>query len=63
MPSFEAATLLEVREGLRPASADLEPFVEVVQGRWVWASGHYRHGVTLAPHTSGEVVDIVRGLT
>ena len=29
---------------------DLEPFFEVLAlGRWAWSSGHYRHGVTLAP--------------
>ena len=50
VPALETANLLETRMGLRPASEDLEPFFEVLGGgRWAWSSGHYRHGVTLAP--------------
>ena len=49
VPSLETASLVEIREGLRPASKDLEPFFEVIDERWAWLSGHYRHGVTLAP--------------
>lgn len=50
VPALEGATLLETRLGLRPASVDLQPFFEVLNGgRWAWSSGHYRHGVTLAP--------------
>lgn len=52
VPALECATFLETRQGLRPASDDLAPFVEVIDGRWIWASGHYRHGVTLAPLTA-----------
>jgi glycine oxidase len=62
VPSFESATLLEVREGRRPASTSLEPFFEIVDGRWAWMSGHYRHGVTLAPLSSLEAVDFARSL-
>jgi glycine oxidase len=50
VPALETANLVETRMGLRPASKDLEPFFEVLAGgRWAWSSGHYRHGVTLAP--------------
>ncbi len=50
VPALETANLLETRLGLRPANVDLEPFFEVLApGRWAWSSGHYRHGVTLAP--------------
>ena len=49
VPSLESAAILETRQGLRPASPNLSPFFEVVDGRWAWLSGHYRHGVTLAP--------------
>ncbi len=52
VPSLETATLVEIREGLRPASKDVEPFFEVINARWAWMSGHYRHGVTLAPTSS-----------
>jgi glycine oxidase len=50
VPALESASILDTRVGLRPASADLRPFFEVLGGgRWAWSSGHYRHGVTLAP--------------
>jgi len=50
VPDLESAVILEMRNGLRPASADLLPFFEHlgIDG-WAWSSGHYRHGVTLAP--------------
>lgn len=55
VPTLETATLLETRAGLRPASSDLQPFFEVLNGgRWAWSSGHYRHGVTLAPLAASE---------
>ena len=50
VPDLETAVLVEMRNGLRPASADLLPFFECLSGGgWAWSSGHYRHGVTLAP--------------
>jgi glycine oxidase len=50
VPALETAVILETREGNRPASEDLRPFFEVLaEGRWAWSSGHFRHGVTLAP--------------
>jgi glycine oxidase len=55
VPSLEAAAVVETRQGLRPATSDLSPFLEVLDKRWAWASGHYRHGVTLAPLTANEV--------
>jgi glycine oxidase len=57
VPALETAVVLETREGNRPASDDLRPFFEVlVDGRWAWSSGHFRHGVTLAPIAAGEVL-------
>ncbi len=63
VPSLETASLVEIREGLRPASKDLEPFIEVIDERWAWLSGHYRHGVTLAPTSSRDAVAFARSLT
>jgi glycine oxidase len=60
VPALESAEILETRQGLRPASKDLEPFLEVVDGRWAWLSGHYRHGVTLAPLSSLEAREFAR---
>jgi len=62
VPSLESATLVEIREGLRPASKDLEPFLEVIDERWAWLSGHYRHGVTLAPTSSREAAEFARSI-
>ena len=57
VPSLESSSLIETRVGLRPANIDLEPFFEVLGGeRWAWLSGHYRHGVTLAPLASLEAL-------
>jgi glycine oxidase len=57
VPALETAVVLETREGNRPASDDLRPFFEVlVDGRWAWSSGHFRHGVTLAPIAAREAV-------
>jgi glycine oxidase len=55
VPALETAVLLETREGNRPASDDLRPFFEVLgDGKWAWSSGHFRHGVTLAPIAAHE---------
>jgi glycine oxidase len=57
IPALETATVLETRAGNRPASDDLQPFFEVLRGgRWAWSSGHFRHGVTLAPLAALEAV-------
>lgn len=50
LPALETAEVVETRAGNRPASEDLQPFFEILDGgRWAWSSGHFRHGVTLAP--------------
>ena len=60
VPSLETAAIAELRYGLRPASADLQPFFEEISPRgWAWLSGHYRHGVTLAPLASLEATRFV----
>ena len=57
VPGLETAVVLETREGNRPASDDLRPFFEVLgDGRWAWSSGHFRHGVTLAPLAAREAL-------
>ncbi|HEY5120224.1 MAG TPA: hypothetical protein VII84_01485, partial [Acidimicrobiales bacterium] len=63
-PELETSSLLETRVGLRPASTNLEPFFEEwPDRRWAWSSGHFRHGVTLAPLTSHSAVDFVNEVT
>jgi glycine oxidase len=57
VPALETAVVVEIREGNRPASDDLRPFFEVLaNGRWAWSSGHFRHGVTLAPIAAQEAI-------
>jgi glycine oxidase len=55
IPELESATVIETRQGLRPATADLAPFIERIGERWLWSSGFYRHGVTLAPLAATDV--------
>ena len=63
VPALETAVVLETREGNRPASDDLRPFFEVLaDGRWAWSSGHFRHGVTLAPIAAGEALRFAEGV-
>jgi glycine oxidase len=63
VPELESAAVVETRQGLRPASKDLAPFTEVVDERWAWLSGHYRHGVTLAPLAAHQALSFAVGLT
>jgi glycine oxidase len=64
VPALETAVVLETREGNRPASHDLRPFFEVLRDkRWAWSSGHFRHGVTLAPIAAGEALRFAEGAT
>jgi len=57
VPALETATVIETRAGNRPASEDLRPFFEILRGgHWAWSSGHFRHGVTLAPLAALEAV-------
>lgn len=62
VPALESAAIIETRQGLRPASKNLAPFVEVVDERWAWLSGHYRHGVTLAPLAALEAQSFAESL-
>lgn len=64
MPTLETAAILETRSGLRPASLDGLPFFDAPQGsRWAWSSGHYRHGVTLAPDAARRAAAFVAEVT
>jgi glycine oxidase len=63
IPSLDSASLVETRQGLRPASRSLSPFFEVIDGRWAWLSGHYRHGVTLAPLAASEALSFAQSVT
>ena len=63
VPHLWQASFAEVRVGLRPASPDGLPIVgrsTVIPGL-IYATGHYRNGVLLAPLTAALVKDIVLG--
>lgn len=62
IPALESAAIVETRQGLRPASKDLSPFFEIVDNRWAWSSGHYRHGVTLAPLAANDALHFARSV-
>jgi glycine oxidase len=63
LPGVEGATFAGVRVGLRPATPDARPIVgrsSVVPGL-IYATGHYRNGVLLAPLTAVVVADLIEG--
>jgi len=63
LPEAWTATLIDVRVGLRPGSPDPLPIIgwsEVVPGL-MYATGHYRNGVLLAPLTAQLVADTMLG--
>ena len=57
LPAAKRATLIEARAGLRPATLDGLPFIGTAAGapRVMFATGHYRNGVLLAPLTAAMV--------
>ena len=61
LPEAWRATFLEARVGLRPATPDGLPFLGPSQRseRIVYATGHYRNGVLLAPLTAQVIADLI----
>jgi glycine oxidase len=54
--------LVEAAAGLRPGTPDNLPRVERAPlDGLVWATGHYRNGILLAPLAAREVVDLLGG--
>ena len=61
LPEAWGATFVDARAGLRPASADGLPVVgrsSTVPGL-VYATGHFRNGILLAPLTASLVADLI----
>jgi glycine oxidase len=54
LPEIEELEFVEAAARLRPATSDNLPVIER-SGGIVWATGHYRHGVLLAPVTAEQV--------
>jgi glycine oxidase len=61
LPEAWRATFLEARVGLRPATPTGLPFIGVSSRspRLVYATGHYRNGVLLAPLTARLIADLI----
>jgi glycine oxidase len=63
IPAARAASIGDVRVGLRPATSDELPIIgpsATLPGVF-FATGHYRHGVLMAPVTAKLVADLVTG--
>jgi glycine oxidase len=61
LPEAWGATFVEARVGLRPATPDGLPLLgqSQVSDRIVYATGHYRNGVLLAPLTAQLIADLI----
>lgn len=62
LPEVGELELICARAGLRPGTPDNAPAIGHGEPEGlVWATGHYRNGVLLAPLTARTVVDLLRG--
>jgi glycine oxidase len=61
VPHLWRAAFVEARVGLRPASKDEMPIIgrSAIMPGLVYATGHYRNGVLLAPLTARAVADLI----
>ena len=63
VPGVLELEIEEVLAGLRPGTPDNAPIIgrSLIDPRIVWATGHYRNGVLLAPVTADLVVSELAG--
>jgi glycine oxidase len=61
LPEIEELELVEAAARLRPGTPDNSPVIEERDGI-VWATGHFRNGVLLAPVTASAVVQMLVGV-
>jgi glycine oxidase len=61
VPELGEYELAEARAGLRPGTPDNAPIVGELRPGVFVATGHYRHGVLLAPLTADAIADLVAG--
>lgn len=64
VPCALALTLQETAAGLRPATPDNRPLLGPTSGidRLLWATGHYRNGILLAPLTAELILQAIEGV-
>jgi glycine oxidase len=60
LPEIEELELVEAAARLRPGTPDNVPVIEERDGV-IWATGHYRNGVLLAPVTADMVTQLLTG--
>jgi glycine oxidase len=62
LPAVASATFVDARVGLRPATASGLPLISrsTRHRALVYATGHFRNGILLAPLTAKRVADLVR---
>jgi len=62
LPDIAEMELRGAQAGLRPGTPDNLPLIGLsgVEGL-IWATGHYRNGILLAPHTADAVADLLGG--
>lgn len=62
VPAIEELPLIETMAGLRPGTPDNAPLLgcSTVPGL-VFATGHYRHGMLLAPYTADVLAEVLAG--
>jgi glycine oxidase len=62
LPGVTELAFLEASAGHRPATPDNEPAIgEGALPGLVWATGHWRNGVLLAPITADAIVGMIGG--
>jgi glycine oxidase len=62
LPDVRELDFVEAAARLRPATADNHPLIARDDDGVVWATGHYRNGVLLAPATAVAVESMVAGV-
>lgn len=64
VPVLDGANILDQWAGVRPRPAlSHGPMVQTLNGRVVWANGHYRNGILLAPLTAERLLAQITALT
>jgi glycine oxidase len=61
LPDVEEHELVETTVGFRPGTPDNAPIVGCSPGGPIWATGHHRNGILLAPITATAVVALLAG--
>jgi glycine oxidase len=59
VPGLAEYQLAEVLAGRRPGTPDNAPIIGELRPGVLVATGHYRHGVLLAPATAAAIVDLL----